>query len=461
MPAEPLLVAGGSVAALVAADAAAAAGRRVELMLPARGVGGGFRPLEVAGRRLEVGLRLLEIDREDAGDPPPLSEYRPGPGGHAAHVRRVAAWVEGLVGADRLREVDRPAMVLGGRLRDDVYVTVDLAGLREALGAEDARRTAAEAAAAGRARGDAGVLDGRHDLLGCSFEDASRANHGATFHDRLIAPMCAKIRRGGAADVPAALRRKLWMPLFHPLTLARAAAGRPTGFRPRRPFHAVEPGGMGDLIEALLARIRSSPRATITPCGPLTAAARAGADATELTFAGGLVRRAVRPVIGVGAPELFASVGAAYASARMPMAIAWAEVDEAELTALPSLLHVPDADVPAFRVTPGDAPAPGRRLLALELRHDTPAGQMAAAARAALTMTGLVREGAPIDVVHHMGGPGAPDPSRAAVDAFATAAAALAEARLPAEIVGGAAAFGADSFNEQVIQGLRAEEVTR
>ncbi len=32
--------------------------------------------------------------------------------------------------------------------------------------------------------------------------------------------------------------------------------------------------------------------------------------------------------------------------------------------------------------------------------------------------------------------------------------------RLEAEIVGGASAFGADSFNEQVIQGLRAEEMT-
>ena len=40
-------------------------------------------------------------------------------------------------------------------------------------------------------------------------------------------------------------------------------------------------------------------------------------------------------------------------------------------------------------------------------------------------------------------------------------AAALDRAALPAEIVGGAGAFGADSFNEQVIQGLRAEEMTR
>ncbi len=74
-----LTVVGGSIAALVAADAAARAGRSVDLLLPARGVGGGFRPLEVDGRRLDLGVRLLELDREDAGPPPDLAAYRPCP----------------------------------------------------------------------------------------------------------------------------------------------------------------------------------------------------------------------------------------------------------------------------------------------------------------------------------------------------------------------------------------------
>jgi hypothetical protein len=97
VPAEPLVVAGGSIAALVAADAALRAGRPVELLVPERGVGGGFLPVTVGGRRLGLGVRLLEIDREDAGDPPPLSAYRPGPSSHAPYVRLVASWVEGLV----------------------------------------------------------------------------------------------------------------------------------------------------------------------------------------------------------------------------------------------------------------------------------------------------------------------------------------------------------------------------
>ncbi len=460
MPADRLLVVGGSVAALVAADAALRRGRPVELLLPRRGVGGGFRPIELGGRRLPIGVRLLEIDREDAGPPPPLADYRPGPTAHAAFVRRVRDWVVDLVG-DRLREVDRPAMALDGRLHDDIYFTVDLAGLRAALGEDAARRTAAEAGAARRSGGDAGVLGDGRDLLGCSLEEASRLNHGEGFHARFIAPMCAKIHPGGAGIVPAALRRKVWMPLFHPATLERAAEGRDTGYRPHRPFHTVEPGGMGDVVDALLARIRASALAAVTPVATLTSAARVGDAVTELRFADEVVRRAVHPVVGVGAGELFAAVGAPFAPGRVPMAMAWAEVEEADVLALPSVVHAPDPAIPAFRISPGGPGAPGRVLLVVELRHDIDPDDVPAAVRASLTGCGVVREGAPVEVVHRLTGPGAPDPSRDAMEAFAASAAALDRAALPAEIVGGAGAFGADSFNEQVIQGLRAEEVTR
>lgn len=458
--ARPLVVAGGSIAALVAADARLRRGGPVELLLPRRGVGGGFAPLEVAGRRLGLGVRLLEIDREDAGAPPPLARYRPGPTAHADFVARVAEWVEGLVGP-RLREVDRPAMALGGRLVDDIYFTVDLAGLVGVLPEEEAQRTAVEAAAACRAAGDAGVLDGGHDLLACSLEDASRANHGATFHHRFIASMCAKIHPGGAAAVPAALRRKVWMPLFHPRTLTRAASGEPTGFRPRRPFHTVEPGGMGEVVEALLGRIRHAPGARVVTAGRLTGAVRTARGATALRFDDSTERTAHRPVIGTGAQELFEAVGARYAPARIPMALAWAEVAERDLLALPSLAHAPDRDVPAFRVSPCDDAPPGARILTLELCHDTRPDDVERAVRDSLERMGLVREGAPVRVVHHLIGPAFSDPSRHEAEAFSRARATLEAAGLDAEVVGGAAAFGADSFNEQVIQGLRAEEMTQ
>ena len=111
-------------------------------------------------------------------------------------------------------------------------------------------------------------------------------------------------------------------------------------------------------------------------------------------------------------------------------------------------------------MSPGGDGRAGTRVLALELRHDTAPDDVPAAVAATLRDTGLVRAGADVRVVHRHIGRGPTDPTRASVEAFAVARAVLGAAELDAEIVGGAAAFGADSFNEQVIQGLRAEEMT-
>ena len=59
--ADPVVVVGGSVAALVTADAVSAAGPPVELHLPARGVGSGFLPIRHSDRLLELGPRLIEL----------------------------------------------------------------------------------------------------------------------------------------------------------------------------------------------------------------------------------------------------------------------------------------------------------------------------------------------------------------------------------------------------------------
>ncbi|HET6691432.1 MAG TPA: hypothetical protein VFG74_11270, partial [Miltoncostaeaceae bacterium] len=109
--AEPLTVVGGSIAALVAADARLRGGGAVDLLLPRRGVAGGFAPLEVKGRRLGLGVRLLEIDREDAAAPPPLDDYVAGPSGHVPFVRTLAEWTRALAG-DRLRRAGGLSMVV-------------------------------------------------------------------------------------------------------------------------------------------------------------------------------------------------------------------------------------------------------------------------------------------------------------------------------------------------------------
>ena len=218
---------------------------------------------------------------------------------------------------------------------------------------------------------------------------------------------------------------------------------------------------MAAVLEALLERIRCAPRVSIATTGRLEGVVRADGRATELRFEDGTERRATRPILGVGPQELFAAVGAEYAPSRIPMALAWARVDERDLLAAPSLVHAPEPEIPAFRVSAAGGDRPGSLLLTLELRHDTRPADVARAVRESLELTGVVREGAPVEVVHQLVGPAFPDPSRREVDAFDAARARFEAAGLHAEVVGGATAFGADSFNEQVIQGLRAEELTR
>lgn len=454
------VVAGGSIAALVAADALASAGHEVDLYLPEKGVGGGFLPMIVGGLRLEFGVRLLELSygpEDAAGVAPPLADFEPGVSGHRPYVSLVRTYLTELLEAD-LVEVDRPKMFVNGALRPDLYFTVDLSGLRAAVTDDQAGAIAAETRAILDETGDpAGVLGGANppDLWSMSFEEASLANHGPTFHRLFIESICAKIQAAGSADVLAALRRKLWMPAFYPQTVWEAASGQPLGFVPDRPFHTVARGGTGEVVTRLLARLEASPRVTVTRVKALTRVAADGGR-TRLEFEDGSAPvSATRPVLGYSPEQLFPAAGVPYESKRLPLSISWVLVDDADVLELPSMTFVADPDLPAYRVNSGGDRRPaGAQLLSLELAHDVVPDDAEAAARRTLETIGVMRPGGTMQVAHKVRAPAFTAPSAENVAAFEAATESFNQLSLDAEIVGGAAAFGADSLNEQIIQGL-------
>lgn len=457
------VIAGGTIAALVAADAAVSAGNDVDLYLPEKGVGGGFLPMVVDNLRLELGVRLLELSygSEDAavGEEPPLDDYQPGVSGHRPHVARVRTYLTELLDPD-LVEVERPKVFINGALRPDVYFTVDLSGLREALTNEQAAAVTAETRRILDETGNpAGVLGGENppDLWSMSFEEASLSNHGPTFHRLFIESICKKIQVEGSATVVAALRRKLWMPAFYPQTVWEAASGQPLGFVPDRPFHTVRRGGTGEVVTRLLARLEASPKVTVNRVKALKRVAADGAR-TVLEFDDGTAPvSATRPVLGYPPEQLFPAAGVPYAPERVPLSICWVLVDEDDVVEVPSMTFVTDPDLPAYRVNSGGAGGPpGAQLVSLELAHDADPSDAEAAARRTLEATGMVRAGAGLRVVHKVRAPAFTAPSAVNVAAFQAARESFNRLSLNAEIVGGAAAFGADSLNEQVIQGLRA-----
>ena len=410
------IVAGDTVAALVAADALAQRGHPVTLYLPDRGVGGGFQPMRVGGWDLQLGLRLLEISYgPEEGPEPPLADYVPGMAGHRPYIGRVRRWFEDLLGDD-LVELDRPEMFVNGHRAPDIYLTVDLSGLRSVLTEGQARRIAAETNLGWTTFGLGS------DCGGFSLEIASLTDHGRTFHDLFIEPFVRKVV-GNSGTVLASMRRKVWMPLFRPETLWEAASGRPVGFHPCRPFHGVRGAG---IVERLLTRMEG--RVRIVP--------------TTYTSAG--------HILGYSPEALFAATGHPCHLDRVPLTLCWVAVAEDDVLNLPPTTMIPDPSVSAFRVNDG-GPSHGERLICLE-------GTGLSHARTDLERIGAIREGAPIAPVHEVTVPAFAAPTAANRDRFNEAREATASALASAIVIGGAGAFGADSLNEQIVQGFWAAE---
>ena len=113
---------------------------------------------------------------------------------------------------------------------------------------------------------------------------------------------------GGTASVIGALHRKIWLPLFHPVTAWEACTGTLT-YRPQRTMFTLAQGGMGAVAQRLLDRVRAAPEVTVHDVGALHGLAAGDGDEVVLLFEDGTERTASRPVLGVGADELFAAAG--------------------------------------------------------------------------------------------------------------------------------------------------------
>ncbi len=458
------MVVGGSIAALVAADRLAAAGDRVDLHLPERGLGGGFLPLSVKGRRLELGARLVELSYDDEPKaPPPFGGYVPGPHGHRPFLAPIDAFVRELAGDD-LVQVTAPEVSVDGRRCTDYVLSGDLSGLADAV--DDAERAAMadEAARCVEAVGPHGWFTPEHeaDRWRSSFADMGRAHTGPRFHERLIESLAAKILPGGTASVIGALHRKIWLPLFHPVTAWEACTGS-LSYRPQRAMYSLASGGMGAIVQRLVDRVDAAPEVHTTISGVLTAVNAEGDD-VHLGFEDGTALVAHRPVLGVGAEELFAAAGIGYEADRVVATMVWVDVAETQVGDLPSVLFATEADVPAFRVTDDRADArPGVHTLCCELDHRlVDPEDWERAATDSLRALGVITQAADPEIVLAASRPSFATPSAGNREAFAAARRALDQRALPASVVGGATAFGADTFNEQVVQGLAvAEAVSR
>ena len=463
-----VVVGGSDRRASCAADARLRRGRRpVDLLLPRRGVGGGFAPAaRSAAAAWAWACACWRSTARTPATPPPLADYRAGADGHAPFVRRVAEWVGELCWAracarPTTRDVARRAPAWTTSTSRSTWTASRGAAPRRGAPAPPPRP--ARPGRARRRRRRARATD--TTCARCRWRRPRARNHGADLPRALHR---ADVRQ----DPPRRRRRRARRPAAQgvdaalPPAHARARRRRaPTGYRPRRPFHTVEPGGVGALVDALLARIRArarrpGDRRPAAWCAPSAAAAAPRAR----------VRRRARswtrggPSLGAGAQELFAAVGAGYDAPAPPHVDRLGRGGRARRrwrcpawSTSRTPTSPPSASARATTAAPGPpradaraAPRPARRRgwPPPSRRAVVEAGLVARGRAGRAWSTALARPG-----VARSRRRGAGRRSRRRARGFRTP-------RLDAEVVGGAAAFGADSFNEQVIQGLRAEEAT-
>ena len=453
---SPHVVVGGSVAAVVAADALARQGERVDLHLPPR-VGGGFSAFACEGRRFEVGARLIELRYDVASAPPPsLDTYRPGPHGHRPFVSLVDELVRDIAGRD-LIETEPALAYRKGAVGRDFVMTGDLRDLGVWLTAREMADVAREAADRVAIEGPHGVFAAgcEADLWGHTLSALSRRHCGDTFTDELMEPLARRMLHGGCESVIGGLHRKIWLPLFHPETIRQAATGC-LRYVPDRPMHTLRNGGMGEIVDRLIRRVREAKTVTVHASGRLMRVAKSQGS-TRLGFEDGTEIRARRPVLASEAAEMFAACGISVALERSMASLCWVDVDRAYLTLDPSLMMIVDAESPVYRVSRSLATRfGGVATFTCELDHARDPLDSAGELCAWLCRAGIVASPDHVRVVASLRTPAVVTPSFENAAAFHDARAQLDALALDVELAGPVCDFGVDSFNEQVVQGLRA-----
>jgi hypothetical protein len=449
-------IVGSSVGCLATALLLAERGRPVRIFLQPGREGGSFHGMSSAGRHLDLGVRLFELDYEDAPETRlPVARFDRERCNHRSFIDDVAKFIRRFVGPD-IERVE-PEMLVSGRRGRCIHFTTDLSGLPDLLDRDDRDRMRAQVAAilADPAPPSWRFAAGRvAQLDDIELPQASIDNHGALFHERLVRAHCA-LQAPDWEQTIASERRKLWMALFHPATLAEALDGKPSSFKPYRPFYRAR---AGLLVERLVAALQAEPLVEIVAVGRLTKLAIHGTAATlDFAESGATPARALEiaaadSVLGLAGEELFPAAGIAYGPERTRCGVAWVEIPDADILSWPALLSIHDPAMTILRIstTNGGAPA-GWRIATVETGSAAPDID---AIRRELETMGIVRSGSTMRLLTSFHGPAQTAATFRNRAAFQAARDAFAALGWPGIVLGPARRFGFESLNDLIVEAL-------
>lgn len=447
------VLAGNSLALLVAACVLGRQGRPVLWLTDARKPGGYFAGLRMGDDAFDLGSVLLE---------------RPGPGGPAPALdtydalRRydsarfsALAW-DFLAPLLPARRTPTAQCAVGGRRVPDYLLSnrVDgLAGMDLAAPLQAVAAGPAHPCHAGHK-----LAAGAYDTL--DYADAARHNHGEAVQAALVDPFLRKLTGGVPWPFMARFHRAGWLPLYYPETVAQALAGQPVALA-EYPFWLPAAGWCGALVEALLAEVGRYPSVRRSD-QPLAALARRdgaftlkwgdGQVLATQALALGLPNERAHALLGVPAPAVPRAVGIRLLLLR---------VRQDAIGQPAGCLMVPDAAFAAYRISDQDALAgrdtPWHRVVVEAGLGSAAADEAALDERLRLELCRLLAVDDPHAVVT-VRGLSVPQslslPSAAEVTAAAADLARLHEAARGILLCGALAGFGATSLNDQIVQGL-------
>lgn len=431
---EPAFIIGGSVASLVAALAAAEAGRPVRLFFDPARAGASFAGIAVGDRRFDLGTRLFELDYE-GDDRRPIADFHPDRDGHRPFIGHIARFVRDIC-QDTLRPAPVPEMWIAGERIKCPLMTVDLTDLARVISPAD--RTLILQ--------DTQALSPASEPGDESLVTASLARHGRRLHDLVIQAVCAKQwPRWG--ETMASERRKLWAALFHPQTIREAFGGRTVAFRPHRPFEMTLPGQSFTFVRRLVERVRASPWITVHSVpAPSHLQVADGMLTIRFNDAMTVTLPSAAAAIGLSPEQMFAASAIPFEQERIVSSLLWCEAPEADCRRIPSCLTISDPGLDAFRLS-----SAGPGAFCVEFGA---APCSLEAARHALEATGTIRPGAPLRVLHQLTGPAQPAPIKANRDHFAEALGRFKAMGFRGTLLGAARRFGWGSLNDQIADGL-------
>ena len=449
-----LVVIGGGIGCLVAALSAAEAGARVTLLAPKHGIGSGFASLKQGDFRLDVGCRRFDLTNDPTISS--LDDYHPGMRTRpfANHYRE---FLEDNLGMD-LVATTMPRASYDGRLVPDFITSLDLTSLADILSDEDLTRVKLETDAILSATTPSPLtlgLGSWPDLSCATFEEASIANHGPTFHARLIEPFAKKIYADGWTTMPADLAAKIWTPLFFPRTINQGCHQEIDRDRQAITYFYPASGYFGEFVNKLISKIKKTKNIHTVACTSLVSLERTGMSYIA-EFSDASTYRWDSPfVLGTSVEKYCALANQQIDAETLSLAVVWIEIDEDDILEDPAMINVFDGDTSISRISVGGVGgAAGHRILSLEMTGGSDECDEASAS-AILTRMGILRPGANIQLIRREPDLKIVAPSAINRRHLQAARATLLDKGIDPVLVGTLNNMKADTLCDQVLQGLQ------